>query len=193
MGDFGQGEEYLERLLEVAGPVGLEARSVAVTIAVTSRITGAADRSEVARAYAETVLSSPDALPMDILGARLGLALLAVQAGDATAAEEQYAALRSHRGMMELAGNICIGRALGLLAHTIGKLDEAVAHFEDALAFCRKAGYRPELAWTCCDYADMLLDPSTGSGRADSENRPKASALLDESLGPSPASWACGR
>ena len=27
-----------------------------------------------------------------------------------------------------------------------------------ALAFCRKAGYRPELAWSCCDYADLLLE-----------------------------------
>ena len=29
--------------------------------------------------------------------------------------------------------------------------------FEDFLDFSRKAGYRPELAWTCCDYADTLL------------------------------------
>jgi len=28
--------------------------------------------------------------------------------------------------------------------------------FEDALTFCRRAGYRPELAWSCCDYADSL-------------------------------------
>ena len=35
--------------------------------------------------------------------------------------------------------------------------DSASEHFEDALAFCRKAGYRPELAWTCYDYADTLL------------------------------------
>jgi len=38
-----------------------------------------------------------------------------------------------------------------MLAHTMGNLDQAVAHFKDALAFCREAGYRPELAWTCCD------------------------------------------
>ncbi|HIB12475.1 MAG TPA: hypothetical protein EYO17_11220 [Dehalococcoidia bacterium] len=31
------------------------------------------------------------------------------------------------------------------------------AHFEDAVTFCRGAGYRPELAWTCCDYSDTLL------------------------------------
>jgi len=46
---------------------------------------------------------------------------------------------------------------LGLLAHTMSNLDQAATHLEDALAFCRKAGYRPELAWTCCDYADAIL------------------------------------
>ena len=65
---------------------------------------------------------------------------------------------------------------LGLLAHTIGNFDDAQIHFEDALAFCRKAGYRPELAWTCCDFADMLLERDHEGDRA------KAIALLDESL-----------
>ena len=73
-------------------------------------------------------------------------------------------------------------RMLGLLVRTMGNLEQAAAHFEDALDFCRKAGYRPQLAWTCCDYADLLLDPSTSSGPAVSENRAKANALLDQSL-----------
>ena len=43
------------------------------------------------------------------------------------------------------------------------------------LSFCRKAGYRPELAWTCC-YADMLSDrDGMGDGA-------KAMPLLDECL-----------
>ena len=46
---------------------------------------------------------------------------------------------------------------LGLLAQIMGDLDQAMVHFEDALDFCRRAGYRPVLAWTCCDYADALL------------------------------------
>ena len=175
VGDFGQGEEYLERLLEIARPGGPEDFAVAVTIAVAGRITGTADRSDVARAYAETVLSSPDSLPRLIVGARLGLALLAVQAGDATEADEQYAALGSHHGV-ELASTMCFDRILGLLAHTMGKLDDATAHFEDALAFCRKAGYRPELAWSLCDYADMLRE------RDASGDHQKAMSLLDESL-----------
>ena len=58
----------------------------------------------------------------------------------------------------------------------MGNLNHASTHFEDALAFCRKAGYRPEQARTCCDYADMLIERNKEGDRA------KANALLDESL-----------
>ena len=51
-----------------------------------------------------------------------------------------------------------------------------MAHFEDSLVFCRKAGYRPELARTCCDYAGTLLQ------RNEPGDREKAVSLLDESL-----------
>jgi hypothetical protein len=63
-------------------------------------------------------------------------------------------------------------------------MDQAAEHFEAALAFCRKAGYRPELAWTCCDYGDTLFQrhSSTGSERTDGGDREKAISLLDESL-----------
>ena len=64
----------------------------------------------------------------------------------------------------------------GLLSHTMDSVDQAAEHFKDALAFCRKAGHRPELAWTCCDYADMLRERD-GEG-----DRAKAITLLDESL-----------
>ena len=50
-----------------------------------------------------------------------------------------------------------LDRLLGLLAQTIRQSDKVMIHFEDALVFCRNAGYRPELAWTYCDYADTLL------------------------------------
>ena len=43
---------------------------------------------------------------------------------------------------------------------------QAMIHFEDAFAICRKAGYRPELAWTCCDYADMLRERDGDGDRA---------------------------
>ncbi len=50
-----------------------------------------------------------------------------------------------------------------------------VLYFDEALAFCRR-GYRPELAWTCCDYADTLLQ------RNEFGDREQAVSLLDESL-----------
>ena len=56
------------------------------------------------------------------------------------------------------------------------RLDMATEHFEDALAICHKAGYRPELAWTCCDYSNALRERQ-GEG-----DRAKAIRLLDESL-----------
>ena len=75
-----------------------------------------------------------------------------------------------------MANDLAVDRLLGLLSQTMGNLDQALDHFEDALSFCRKAGYRPELAWTCCDYADTLLQRNASGDRA------KAIALLDESL-----------
>ncbi len=58
----------------------------------------------------------------------------------------------------------------------MSELDQATVHFEDALSFCRKAGFRPELGWTCCDYADTLRERDAEGDRA------KAISLLDESL-----------
>jgi len=77
--------------------------------------------------------------------------------------------------MAEAIGFVDLGN-MGVLARTMGNLEKATEHFEDALDFCRKASYRPELAWTCCDRADTLLQ------RNNAGDREKAMSLLDESL-----------
>ena len=78
----------------------------------------------------------------------------------------------------------------------VGPSLKAVQQGDSSLASCRNAGYRPELAWTCCDYADLLLQGSqsvrpelvegpggsTSSGRTGGEDRAMAMALLDKSL-----------
>ncbi len=68
-------------------------------------------------------------------------------------------------------------RVLGLVAKTMGRDDLARTHFDDNLLFCRKAGFRPELAWTCHDYANMLLSKS---GALDAQEAARIRALLDE-------------
>ncbi len=147
-------------------------------IPAIARTTGVADWLDIADGCAQTVLSSPSVTHGMGLLARAGLGLTAVQREDIAAAEEQYAALEPARDtlMLIFPDTTCIDRVLGLLSHTMGQVDQAVAHFEDALAFCRRAGARPELAWTCCDYADALLQLN-GDG-----DRQKAMSLLDESL-----------
>ena len=112
------------------------------------------------------------------------MALIAVQLDDATAAAEQYEAIREEGLTSAVALILSIERLLGLLSHTVGALNRAAEHFEDALALCRNAGFRPELAWTCCDYADTLLQRAlTSSAPTESEeHRRKAMTLLEESL-----------
>ena len=173
-----QGEIYLQRLFEMmrrAGPQQLIASGyTSVAIATIARITGVPDRLEVAEAAAEHALSAQSVTPLDASYAQTCLTLLAVQKGDQSAAEEHYAYLLGHQGTMM--HHVSVDRLLSLLSQTMGNLDQAAAHFDDALSFCRKAGYRPELAWTCFDYADILLQ------RNEYDDRAKAITLLEESL-----------
>ncbi len=111
-----------------------------------------------------------------MLPARAVLGLAAALRGEVACAGEQYQFLQQYRGIV-LPGILrSVDRLLGLLAQTMVNLDQSAEHFEDALTFCRRAGYRPELAWTCCDYADTLLQ------RSEPGDRWKATSLLDESL-----------
>jgi len=59
-----------------------------------------------------------------------------------------------------------IDRVRALCAAALGRDDQARSDFESAYEFCRKAGYRPELAWTCYDYASFLLERKTDEARA---------------------------
>ena len=185
-GDFVKGEVYLARLLELmrSTPEGpsLEYAYSAAVILLVARITGNNDRTDIAREAAQKVISFPYVTPYVGALARAGLGLLAVSQANDSEAEAQYAELKHTAGTMLLFPTIAGDRLLALLAQTMGDMETSQSHFEDSLTFCRKAGYRPELAWTCCDYADLLLDPSTSAGRADSDNRTKANAMLDESL-----------
>jgi DNA-binding CsgD family transcriptional regulator/tetratricopeptide (TPR) repeat protein len=177
IGKFVQGETYLSRLLEVvlltpAGP-NITHAIQSIVIPLIAHITGVAERFEAAEAAAQAVLSASSATPFIAKLARTGLALLALLRRDISATRELYDALEPHAGTMS-SFTIADDRLLGLLSATQGRLVQAIAHFEDALAFCRQAGYRPELAWTCYDYADVLLQHHNFGDPT------KAMSLLDE-------------
>ena len=180
LGEFERGASYLERPIEAMlnaepGPT-FEYGSVAGLIPLIERIAGGHDHPDSARSAAEAVLASKIALPLVSGWARVGLAFTAVDTGNEALAREQYDAFESQRGTFLSTFSIAVDHLLGLTARTMGKPDQAMVHFEDALEFCREAGFRPEVAWTSYDYADMLIQRSTGAGRA------KAMTLLEESL-----------
>ena len=183
MGDYDQGEAYLERLLNawgltMPGPT-VDYIGPAMVIPMISRITGLVERLDIAETTAQAIISSSPASSIIAMSARASLALLAVIRADVAVAEEQYVALESQRGTMFGAPamfSAAPDHILALLSQTMQNIDQAVTHYEDALALCRKAGHRPELAWTYCDYADTLLE------RNEPGDREQAMSLLDESL-----------
>lgn len=179
LGNFTHSEACANNLLQVmrlaaSGP-NIEHATPAMAIAFACRIRQMPEGLEAARAAAETVISSSRATPFMALMSRVGLALLASQRGDAHEAEHHYSLLEPvSRGIMlfGLSGD-CL---LGVLSRASGSPDYAAAHFEHALDFCRRGGYQPALAWTCCEYAE-LLEHHGPDTRGD-----KAAALLREAL-----------
>ena len=174
-GGFDLGETYLSRILEASQLSLMANASVIALVPIAYRITGNAFQIDYVESAAQAFLSSPYIIPAFQRDAHLGLGLLAAQRGDSHLAADRYSALEPYRDTISIFG-LSFDRVLGLLAHTMGDLDLAVTHFEECFTFCRNAGYRPELAWTCCDFADTLLQ------RNEAGDREKAMSLLDESL-----------
>jgi DNA-binding CsgD family transcriptional regulator len=186
-GDFDKGKAYMSAM--TGDGYGDRARSLWPLVAACfCCISSEAGLLTEVEAAARDALANPELPPIWALDAHAALAQAAALRHEASAAAEQYAVLKSCANTVTQTGMICIDRVLGLLSRTMGNLDTAQAHFEDALAFCRKAGYRPELAWTCYDYANMLV----GEGGFDKLTRAlkpsstdayqKALALLEEAL-----------
>lgn len=88
--------------------------------------------------------------------AQIALAVVAVERGDTLSAREQYDALLPYRGVMTNGHPPVTDRVLGLLAHTLGRIDDAAAHFEDALAFCRDR-FHSEQGHVSYEYAVLLF------------------------------------
>ena len=177
-GDPAEGQIYLDRMLEVmrqeeAGP-DLEFALPAITVPLVARFAGG--DLDAAGEAARTVLSADSVSPSLALLARAGLALAAVERSDPTGAVEHYGFLHQYRGRMLYGGLGAVDRMLALICVVAGRYDDAVSHFEGARTFCRKAGYWPELAWTCEDYARFLTRRDRGG------DQEMAATIIDEGL-----------
>jgi tetratricopeptide (TPR) repeat protein len=159
-GNLGQAYAYVDCLLAAwmeAGAADLNMASNGVRAGMLlALITQDEDRAGIYAHVASQVLAAPDAPELYRWFMRTALGVSAVVRCDLAAASEHYLQLRA------AAAGLCAwfwtgDRVLGLLARTMADMRAAASHFEDALAFCRRGGYRPEYAWTCLDYAELLL------------------------------------
>lgn len=124
---------------------------------------------------ADRLATSAAPLP-SVIWPSIGTSLIAIDQGDPEAATENYARLEPHKGVVVMGTYTAVDRTLGLLASSTGQHEKAAAHFEEALAFCKQAGYRPEYAWTASDYSEALIE------RGRPGDRDRVVSLQDEAL-----------
>jgi hypothetical protein len=108
------------------------------------------------------------------------LAETAATLGDATHAAALHELLSPYADRNVAVGwaSTCMGSAsrhLGLLADLLGRRDEAIAHFESALAMNERMRARPWVARTQIELARVLAQKPAG--------RDRSAELLDAGLG----------
>ena len=126
--------------------------------------------------------------PIDNLSALLWVAEPVALIGPAALAEEVYDLMRPAadrdvmRGMDQMSWQGPVVRGMALLAACLGRWDDACAHFEAAIARCRRLDARPFLARTQYEYGRALLAQGTA---------PRASkrAHCSRRRGPRPRRW----
>lgn len=151
-------------------------RWLAGPLALATRTAATPELLDEAEWFAKAVQSTSPGSPSLTELSDVVQGFISVARGDIEAASNIYVSILPRRGLANAIVGTSHDRLLGLLAHTAGRPDDASSHFEDALEFCRSSGYRPELAWTCHDYAEMLSD------RRGRWHPSKVHDLIDEGL-----------
>jgi hypothetical protein len=130
--------------------------------ATAARILAALGRTSEAAALLERML--PQTLAATgprWLGAVTDLSAVAAEAGGQTAAAQLYEALLPFRGRLVIWGgatavNGPASHYLGLLAARLGRAEDAVTHFDDAIGLAERIGARPALARSLVELGEVL-------------------------------------
>ncbi len=162
---------YLERLADACNQSGPYPLRNVFAVLATSQVARFTDQHEETNAIPDRPCKP--SVPMTAVTLDIARAMVAAQHRDLEAVEDLLERLAPFRGLI-LAPCLVTDRLLGRLAHLLGRAADASRYFEGALIFCRDAGYRPELAWTCYDYGSALAE------RDGKDDRTRAASLLDE-------------
>jgi hypothetical protein len=177
IGDADDVKNYTDRMPEIQEQQQRLGLSTASATSRTARVAGNIayifnDDScldEVSQ-WADEAFADPVQSVGEYLIAATGMAFAMAASNSYEDAGRYYEIIKPHRG--SVSDYVQLDRVLGLLARGMGRHETAAAHFEDAIAFCRRAGYLPDLAWSLCEYAEMLLESDLD----------RATAMLDEAL-----------
>ncbi len=113
--------------------------------------------------------------------------VVATARGDSKAAANLYPAFLDYRQTWSPATRFMgPDRGLALLAETSGDEDRADMHFAEGIAFCKKVGLRPELAWCYHDYVRFLMAQSGGVDRSKAVEMLDAGLKITDELGMAP-------
>lgn len=179
-GNVAQGNAYRSRLLELmrVAPRGSRPEHAlgAASIAMAASITLEHDHVDVAQAEAQTNLALQSSTPILNLSARLALAMIGFERRETALAAALYDDLRARSGILVVPTCVAADRVLGRVAQTLRRLDDAIAHYSDAVDYCLRIGHRPEQAWSAYDYAGALHE------RDATNDRTQARLLLDDAL-----------
>jgi eukaryotic-like serine/threonine-protein kinase len=150
--DTSRSEMHLDVVLTVSQILPTEYS----TVAVSALICAETGRREQAQAFLDMLSKDDFAIIPPYLNGMTALVWAADAAhrlDDRAAAKALYRRLEPHARRSVIGGGalLCLGPVtyrLGLLAETMDRLDDALIHFEDAAARCRRLGALPLLAWS---------------------------------------------
>lgn len=190
VGEFEQGKAYVERLLEAmrSVPPGAYQQHIiaAAVIARVDGITGSSEYLNLVESAAQGFIGAPNTTPLIENAGKLILGLVAARQGDL----ERAVALHDEVGQLSgyAAWNIPLvrDRLSGSIALLTGRVEVAVSHFKKGLAFCRRAGYRAEEAWTAYEYSEALLQRRGPGDRSKAVTLQEAALALANKLGMGP-------
>ena len=171
------GNAYVQRLVAAeqrAGPWPLAGATTAIALSQAGCLWNDNTICDAALRASRSVLDRRHATRLAQVLARISRGLVALRRSKPEQCEEELEFLEPFKGMV-VTPSLIADRLLGSLAHGASQTTRAIDHFEDALAFCRRGGYRPELAWTMFAYSKVLLDVRRG------DHQKKAAMLLEES------------
>jgi tetratricopeptide (TPR) repeat protein len=168
--------EQIEESGRVAPMMPQHLAALAYSGALAGWFGGSSERLAAASKVATVLLGSPRSIPSMVFDGETALALSAIHRRDSAAAERAYEALAGYTGGTGPFIPVAADHVLGLLAHTMGRDEAATGHFEVALTFCARAGYRPAYGWAAADYSALLLD------RGEPADHARAIALGNEAL-----------